>query len=194
MIHHNTIPSTQKASISKRYSQRSILPALINQTNKQQNYYSHLNSSFNRCYVEDFISLPRGTSINLLIPQKLVESMKKKKYSKGIDQKLMLVVDIMVPPLTQIGTSKDLYYIVEAMIALSPNQDASHTGINRQSIKAGLHGTQKYGSTLNIIGCNISPLIKWRDILNGCKDGIQVRYNSCLLIVFEFLTNNQIID
>ena len=127
-----------------------------------------------RCYVEDFICLPRGTSINLLVPQKLVVSMKKKKYCKGIDQKLMLVVDIVVPPLTQIGATKDLYYIIKATIASTPNLDASHTGIDRQSIKAGLHGTQKYGSLLSIIGCDISPLIKWRDILNGCKDGIQV--------------------
>ena len=85
----------------------------------------------------------------------------------------MLVVDIVVPPLTQIGATKDLYYIIKATIASTPNLDASHTGIDRQSIKAGLHGTQKYGSLLSIIGCDISPLIKWRDILtvNFCAVG-----------------------
>ena len=69
--------------------------------------------------------------------------MKKKKFCKVFDQKLMLVVGIVVPLLTQIGAIKNLNFIIEAVIELTPNQDVSNTSIDRQSINTSLHGTQK---------------------------------------------------
>ena len=76
---HSTIQSTQNVSTAKQHSQRCVSPSLITQTNKPQNEYFYSDSSFNRCCVEDFISLPRRTFVNLLILQKLVFSMKKRK-------------------------------------------------------------------------------------------------------------------
>jgi hypothetical protein len=101
---------------------------------------------------------------------------KKKKGSKRIDDKLLQVVESIKPSLTQIGGLNDLYFVVEASIASTPNRDAAFSGIDRISLKSGLHGTQKYGSLLSIPGCAITPLIKWRDVLNGGKEGIQVRH------------------
>ena len=85
-----------------------------------------------------------------------------------------MIINTMLPPITQLGGSKDMYYIINRTISTTPNRDASIAGIDRASMKAGLHGIQKFGSLVNVEGCAIILLIKWRDILNGCKDGIQV--------------------
>jgi hypothetical protein len=136
--------------------------------------------------VEDFIGLTVGTNITLLIPKKILNLSKKKKGSKRIDDKLIKVVESLDPPLTQIGGLNDLYYAVEASIASTPNRDAAYSGIDRISLKNGLHGTQKYGAVLSIRGSSITPLIKWRDVLNGGKEGIQVRH----LLDFDNITIN----
>ena len=94
------------------------------------------------------------------------------KFFKHIDQKLMLVEVVVIPPLTQIGTSNDLCYIAEATIEFIPNKDASYAGVDRQHSKGGLHSMHNFVFSLDIIGCNMLPLIKWRGMLNGFKDGM----------------------
>ena len=59
--------------------------------------------------------------MHLLIPKKLVDSMKKKKHCKGVDPKLMKIVDIVDPQLTQIGTKNDMCFTINATIASTPN-------------------------------------------------------------------------
>ena len=172
VIHNNINPSTQKSSPTKRYSQRSLITNKIVNTNQKKNDFVYLDSRLNRCYLEDFIALPCGTHICILVPRKEVVSTKKS--IKCVDEKLISIINTTVPPLTQLGGTKDIYYIINATISTTPNRDASITGIDRASMKAGLHGSQKFGSLIKVEGCGITPLIKWRDVLNGCKDGIQV--------------------
>ena len=120
---------------------------------------------------------------------------KKKKGSKRIDDKIIKIVDLIEPPLTRSGGVNDLYYVVKASIASTPNRDAAYSGIDRISLKNGLHGTQKYGSLLSIEGCAITPLIKWRDVLNGGKDGIQVRYHNAFNDAFtKYKITNQLLN
>ena len=69
------------------------------------------------------------TFVNILIPQNLVWPMKKKKCFNDLDQKLMLVVGVVIPLLTKIGTTKDLCYIIVATMLSTSNQHASRTGI-----------------------------------------------------------------
>lgn len=76
---HSTIQSAQNVFTTKQHAQRCVSPSLITQTNKPQKDYFYLDSSFNDCCVEDFIFLPRRTFANMLILQKLVLSMKKRK-------------------------------------------------------------------------------------------------------------------
>jgi len=175
VINNNTLPSTSKSPPVKRYSQRSLLanesPQLVPATND----VIYLNNSLHRCYVEDFIALPIGSNISILIPKKIVILSKKKKGQKCIDPKLIKIVDLIQPSLTRIGGPNDLYYVVRASVSSTPNRDAAYSGIDRISLKNGLHGTQKYGSVVSINGCSITPLIKWRDVLNAGKDGMQVR-------------------
>ena len=174
VIHNNTNPSTQKIPSLKRYSQRRINSNSTTTCTLHNNNLILLKSGLNRCYIEDFISLTSGTDITLLVPQKLIIASKKKHGPQQLDEKLIKVVDMIDPALTQIGGPKDLYYVIESSIASTPNRNAAYSGIDKLSIKSGLHGIQKYGSTLSIDGTTITPLIKWRDVLNGRKDGIQV--------------------
>ena len=141
---------------------------------KKSNNNIHLHSTLNRCYVEDFIGLSSGSSVVILVPQRQVLCKKKNVSLKLVDDKLVQIVEFVKPPILQMGGPKDIYYAINATILSTPNRDASFTGIDRVSLKAGLHGTQKYGSIVKVDGCTITPLIKWRDVMNGCKDGIQV--------------------
>ena len=187
IINNNTIPSTKKTPTNKRYSQRSILSKEIIKPVTIEKGCIYLHSSLNRCYLEDFISLPSGSQINLLLPKSLVISSNKKKGTKRLDDKLLLLVDAIDPPLTQIGGSTSMYYVLYATIISTPNRDASCSGIDKGTLKGGLHGVHKYGSTIAVEGSDVTPLIKWRDVLFGCKNGIQVRYHMLLLSVLHYI-------
>ena len=68
--------------------------------------------------------------ISLIYPQKLVLLMKKKKSFKGIHQKLVSEVGVMVSPLTEISATEDLCCNIEDVIVSKPNQEAPHAGID----------------------------------------------------------------
>ena len=71
---------------------------------------------------------------------KIILVNEEEKSFKDIDQKLVLVIGVVVRPLTQIRTTNYLHYIIDTAIVSTPNQDTSRTGIDRKSMKAGLHG------------------------------------------------------
>ena len=104
--HNNINPSTQKLSPIKRYTQRSLTTNTIVNTTKNKEFV-HLDSALNHCYIENFTALSCGTHISILVPQKQVVS--SKKNIKHVDKKLIMIINTILPPMTQLGGSKDTY-------------------------------------------------------------------------------------
>ena len=55
--------------------------------------------------------------------QKDCNDSKKKKGSKCFNEKLLQIIDLIEPSLTWIGGIHNLYYVIEASIASTPNCD-----------------------------------------------------------------------
>ena len=80
---------------------------------------------------------------------------------------------------TSIGDSDNLFYVIEAVILSSPNSIQATMGIDKVSLQEGLNGNKKFGCTVSVQNSEITPLVKWKDVLNGRKSGLMVSAAAC---------------
>jgi hypothetical protein len=128
--------------------------------------------SVHRCYLEDFISLPVGSNITILLPIK--ECSKAKKVAPSFDIKFVKLVEEFDFERTCIGEESNAFYVINATIKASPNRNQALSGIDRQSLQEGLYGNKKFGCIVSVLDSDIYPLVMWRDVLNGRRKGLQV--------------------
>ena len=60
------------------------------------------------------------------------------------------------------------------MIKSSPNRNDAISGMDRMTIQNGCKGNQNFGCLVQIEDTDVAPSLKWRDVLNGGKEGLQV--------------------
>ena len=142
-----------------------------------------INRDYHRLYVEDFILLNVGDRIKVLIPDKALQKKNNRKYS--FDYKFISCALEIGAPITQIGSVNNRFHVLSCEVLSSPNRSQAVIGIDRITLQNGLNGNQNFGSLLKIEDYDYNPLLKWRDVLNGRRDGLQVSNYS------DSLRNNQ---
>ena len=130
-------------------------------------------SSLHRCYVEDFIMLPIKSEITILLPIRK-NSKKSSVTPPSYDVKFLKIIEEQEFEKTSIGGEKNIFHIIPATIVSSPNLDQASCGIDRTTFLQGLNGNSKFGCTVRVEGSKLEPLVKWRDVLNGRRTGLQV--------------------
>ena len=129
-----------------------------------------------RCLVEDFMLLPKDKPVIILLP-KLAESRRK------------FISNITRFPVTQFGTVRSTkYYVIKGFVKSNVKYDACKDSLLTVSeVKSAfsLKRNNGYGVTIQVsedcvtiprnnVSKNDTMLIKWIDVLNGGKTGIQV--------------------
>lgn len=137
--------------------------------------------SIHHCFVEDFISLPVASSITILLPVEQCE--KANKVTPTFDFKFLQLLSLFEFAVTSIGDSDNLFYVIEAVILSSPNRNQATMGIDKQSLQEGLNGNKKFGCVVSVQNSGITPLVKWKDVLNGRRNGLMVS------VFFSFKNN-----
>ena len=132
---------------------------------------SIISRNYHRLYVEDFILLNVGDSIKVLIPEK---ELKKKNKLYTFDSKFISCLTDIDAPMTQIGAISNRFYVLSCIIKSSPNRHDTISGIDKTTFNRGFKGNQNFGCSLSVEDTNIVPLLKWRDVLNGKREGLQV--------------------
>ena len=138
-----------------------------------------ISRNYHRLYVEDFILLSVGDRIKVLIPDKALRNKTKSKYA--FDTKFISCALEVDAPITQIGAINNRFHVLSCEVMSSPNRTQSLSGIDRSTFQNGFKGNQNFGSLVRVEDSDYIPLLKWRDILNGRRDGLQVSKNIDLM-------------
>ena len=77
-------------------------------------------------------------------------------------------------PITQIGGPTNRFFVLSCVIKSCPNRTHAVSGVDKNTFQKGYTGNQNFGCLLAIDGSNIVPLLKWRDVVNGGREGLQV--------------------
>ena len=155
---------------SIRENNATIVPSITNESLCSNN----ISRDYHRLYVEDYILLNVGNPIKVLIP---VKATKKKYKANMFDPKFLICLQQIEAPITQIGSDSNRFYVISCIIKSSPNRNDAISGIDRITLQNGFKGNQNFGCLLEIEDTDVIPLLKWRDVLNGGREGLQVSNN-----------------
>ena len=156
-----------RTSLSSIHNQVTTVPPITNESISN----SIISRNYHRLYIEDFILLNVGDCIKVLIPEK---DLKKKNKSYSFDPKFISCLKEIDAPMTQIGGDKNRFYVLTCVVRSSPNRHQALSGIDKVTFQKGFNGNQNFGCLVDVEDTNFIPLLKWRDVLNGKRDGLQV--------------------
>ena len=182
VLNNNIVKWTVQSKLRSQRTRRSVTRIdnenAIPQTNSDSSASYTISGDYHRLYVEDVILLNIGDPIKILIPDKAV---KKKGYS--FDRKFISCVTEIDNPITQIGGDNNRYHVLSCVIKSCPNRNEAISGIDRISFQNGFTGNQNFGCLIQVIDSDHIPLLKWRDVINGKRDGLQVSYFSVIVLI-----------
>ena len=180
VLNNNVVKWTVQSKIRSRRTNRpvaiienneNVIPSITNESIGSD----IISRDYHRLYVEDFILLNVGDLIKVLIPDKALHKKSKGKYS--FDTKFISCALELDAPITQIGGVNNRYHVLSCEVKSTPNRTQAISGIDRITLQNGFKGNQNFGSLVCIDDSDYIPLLKWRDVLNGRRDGLQVSNN-----------------
>ena len=180
VINNNIVKWTVQSKLKKHHTRTSLssihnkvspVPSITNESFTN----TIISSNYHRLCVEDFILLNAGDCIKVLIPEKEV---KKKSKIYPFDSKFISCLMDVDAPTTQIGGPNNSYFVLSCVIKSCPNRPHAIGGIDRITFQKGFFGNQNFGCLLDVEETDIVPLLKWRDVFNGKRKGLQV-WSSC---------------
>ena len=90
------------------------------------------------------------------------------------DPKFLTCLQQIDAPLTKIGADSNVFCVMTCITKSCPNRNDAISGIDRITMQNGFKGNQNFGCLLDIEDSDVVPLLKWRDVLNGGREGLQV--------------------
>ena len=184
VLNNNIVKWTVQSKIATRPTRTSlstlernrtaVVPPIVNEAHTD----SIISRNYHRLYIEDYIVLNVGDCIKVLIPEK---AMKKKNKVHSFDTKFLSILsEIDDATMTQIGGPTNRFFVLSCIIKSCPNRTLAINGIDRVTFQLGYNGNQNYGCLLSVEDSNIEPLLKWRDVINGRREGLQVSTLDCI--------------
>ena len=138
---------------------------------------SSLLSSFNRCLVEDYMLLPKGSKVIVLIPIS---------FSKLSKWELFFKQDFQHDHTYLQFGSKQFLHICGDIIS-SPYVDEISSGMNETKFLHGF-GNGHFGSFVNFEYFETQRLITWAEVLYGRDSGLQIWCNASMFSFRDLFT------
>ena len=134
-----------------------------NKTLETKTLFNHVQllDSYRRCIVEDFMTLPKGTEIIVLLPSSYMSLSPWKEHES----------DDLKTPNISFGSKK--YIMTTATMSFSPYSSRVCDGMIRDDLEFGF-ANGNFGSYVNFNDFNVDRLITWSEVLHGRSDFLQV--------------------